>query len=72
MIFGTNIIKAPIKDVTVKIKVAAEAVSFAIFASGCISWVQRSIVASMDELIISQADITPQIATINNHSERPI
>ena len=50
------------------INVAELAVSFAIFASGWISVVTKSTVASIAEFNISQAAIAAHIKIINNHS----
>ena len=63
---------APIKAVTDKTSVAADAVSFATLASGCFSLVTKSIVASIAVLIISEAVTAPMIPMTNNHSDTEI
>ncbi len=67
-ILGANIISPIIMAVIPKTKTAPAAVSLAIFARGCTSFVIKSIAASMLVLISSVAITSPIISMIISHS----
>ena len=68
IIFGTNITKAMANAVKPNTNTAAAAVSLAILASGFISSVIKSIVASILVFISSVAITRPIVKNITNHS----